>query len=139
MVMKKCNVIKSLAACFVLMLANLLAASCQESLEDRCARESKEFNEKKCPTKISDGIMLDSLIFERETHTLHYYYTFSGNADNSEAMEQINPRKLLIDELRNSTSIKTYKDAKYNFHYTYYSASKKNKLADVLVTEKDYK
>ena len=112
MVMKKCNVIKSLAACFVLMLANLLVASCQESLEDRCARESKEFNEKKCPTKISDGIMLDSLIFERETHTLHYYYTFSGNADNSEAMEQINPRKLLIDEVRNSTSIKTYKDAK---------------------------
>lgn len=128
-----------LATFVVLAVITLLSASCQESLEDRCARESREFNEKKCPAKVAEGVMLDSLIFERENHALHYYYTFSGKADNTEVIEKLNPRKILIDEVRNSTSIKTYKDAGYKFHYTYHSASKKTILADVVVTEKEYK
>lgn len=137
--MDKKIVFASLATVFVLTWTSMLTTSCQESLEERCARESKEFNEKKCPAKVADGVMLDSLVFERESHTLHYYYTFSGIADDPKAMEQMNPRKILIDEVRNSTSIKTYKDAKYKFHYTYHSASRKTILADVVVTEKDYK
>ena len=99
------NLRTSLATVVVLAVITLLSASCQESLEERCARESREFNEKKCPAKVADGVMLDSLIFERENHTLHYYYTFSGKADDPEAIEKLNPRKILIDEVRNSTSI----------------------------------
>lgn len=136
---KKRNVVVSLATVAVFIGTTMFSASCQESLEERCARESKEFNEKKCPAKVSEGVMLDSLVFERESHTLHYYYTFSGIADSPKAIQQLNPRKILIDEVRNSTSIKTYKDAKYSFHYTYSSASTKKVLADVLITEKDYK
>lgn len=123
---------------FTLAAAMLALASCQESLEDRCARECKEYNEKKCPAKVSENISIDSLVFERKSHTLHYYYTFSGEADNPEVIRKINPKKVLIDEVRNSTHVKTYKDAGYRFHYTYFSASSKKKLADVLVTEKDY-
>ena len=133
------NLRTSLATVVVLAVITLLSASCQESLEERCARESREFNEKKCPAKVAEGVMLDSLIFERENHTLHYYYTFSGKADDPEAIEKLNPRKILIDEVRNSTSIKTYKDAGYKFHYTCHSTSKNTALADVVVTEKDYK
>ena len=125
--------------CAVAAIATLSLTSCQESLEDRCARECNEYNTKKCPAKISEGITIDSLVFERASHTLHYYSTFSGLADNPEVVNGINPRKVLIDEVRNSPNIKTYKDAGYNFHYTYFSASRKSKLADVLVMEKDYK
>ncbi|MGM9718706.1 MAG: hypothetical protein ACI3YQ_10700 [Prevotella sp.] len=123
---------------FTLAAMAMLAFSCQESLEDRCEREAKEFNEKKCPAKVTDGVTIDSLVFERSTHTLHYYYTFSGLSDNKAVIEKLNPRKLLIDEIRNSTTIRAYKEAGYNFHYTYWSASAKKPLADVMVTEKEY-
>lgn len=39
-----------------MMAAMLIAVSCQESLEDRCAREAKEYNDKKCPAKVLDEI-----------------------------------------------------------------------------------
>ena len=100
-----------------MMAAMLIAVSCQESLEDRCAREAKEYNDKKCPAKVLDGVTIDSLVFDRSTHTLNYYYTFSGMSDNKEMMSKINPRKILVDELRNSTKVQAYKEAGYNFHY----------------------
>ncbi|MGN0283153.1 MAG: hypothetical protein ACI4B3_12795 [Prevotella sp.] len=137
--MKEKKLFRTTATTMLMAMVVALSIACQESLEDRCAREAKEFNAKKCPAKVSEGVVLDSLIFERDTHTLHYYYTFSGKADDAKIIEQLNPRKILIDEVKNSTTVKTYKDAKYKFHYTYTSASKKTKLADVLITEKDYK
>ena len=67
---------------FYISIFTLLFVSCQESLEDRCAREAMSYTEKKCPAKIGENTTIDSLIFERESHTLHYYYTLTGNADN---------------------------------------------------------
>ena len=49
---------------FLLAIVALLVA-CQESLEDRCAREAKEYTEKKCPTLVIKDVTLDSLRFER--------------------------------------------------------------------------
>ena len=123
---------------FTLAALAVIASSCQESLEERCAREAKEFNEKKCPVKVTDGVTIDSLVFERSSLTLHYYYTFRGLSDNKDIIDKLNPRKLIVDEVRNSTSIRAYKEAGYNFHYTYWSASTKKPLADVVVTKKEY-
>ena len=66
--------------CIIAILA-LILASCQESLEDRCEREAKEYTAKQCPIRIDKTTRMDSLTFERETHTIHYYYTLMGNAD----------------------------------------------------------
>ena len=82
------------------MATMLIAVSCQESLEDRCAREAKEYNDKKCPAKVLDGVTIDSLVFDRSTHTLNYYYTFSGMSDNKEMISKINPRKILVTPQR---------------------------------------
>ena len=49
---------------FLLAIVALLVA-CQESLEDRCAREAKEYTEKKCPTLVIKDVTLDSLRFEK--------------------------------------------------------------------------
>ena len=61
-------------------LAVFLAA-CQESLEDRCEREAKAYTAKNCPAKMEENVIIDSLTFERATHTLHYYYRLTGTAD----------------------------------------------------------
>lgn len=121
-------------ASFVLFLT-----ACQESLEDRCAREAKEFTRKNCPSKIEKNINIDSLTFERETHTLHYYYTLTGNADREGVMEEINGLDILKENLKNSTAMKVYKENHYNFTYTYHSEKDPKKvLLEVTLTDKDY-
>ena len=118
---------------------SLFLTACQESLEDRCAREAKEFTRKNCPSKIEKNINIDSLTFERETHTLHYYYTLTGNADREGVMEEINGLDILKENLKNSTAMKVYKENHYNFTYTYHSEKDPKKvLLELTLTDKDY-
>ncbi len=124
--------------CMIASFALFLMA-CQESLEDRCAREAKEFTRKNCPSRIEKNINIDSLTFERETHTLHYYYTLTGYADREGMMEEINGLNILKENLKNSTAMKVYKENHYNFTYTYRSEKNPKKiLLEVTLTDKDY-
>ncbi len=113
---------------FAAIAAAVCLAACQESLEDRAAREAKEYTVKKCPAPIGDNITIDSVVFERSTHTMCYFYTLTGTADSREAVEKSDPRGALLQSIRNSTSVKTYKDAGYSFRYTYYSAGKRGEI-----------
>lgn len=124
---------------FTLMAAATLAA-CQESLEDRCAREAKSYTEKKCPAPVGENTTIDSMVFDRQTHTMCYYYSLSGPADDSATIAKSDPYKVLLHEVRNATSTKAYKDAGYNFKYTYKSAKQPEKvLFEATFTPKDYK
>ena len=124
---------------WVLSAFMLLLTACQESLEDRCARETKEYTRKNCPAKMDNNIILDSLTFERETHTLHYYYKLTGFADQDSVSKNIDAVNILKQELRNTTTLKLYKDNHYRFAYTYRSEKNPEKvLLDVLLTDKDY-
>jgi len=117
----------------------LLFTACQESLEDRCERDAKEYTRKHCPTAIDQNTMIDSLTFDRASHTIHYYYKLTGAADEEEMLKQIDAVNELKQGLKNSTAVKVYKDAKYRFAYTYRSSKDPNKiLLDVLFTDKDY-
>ena len=116
-----------------------LLVGCRESLEDRCAREAKEYNEKNCPMKMDNNITMDSMTFERNTHTLHYYYTLTGFADREGVMEEVDAVGALKQDLKNSTSLRVYKENKYRFAYTYYSAKDPKKVRlEVVFTDKDY-
>ena len=124
---------------WVLSAFMLLLTACQESLEDRCARETKEYTRKNCPAKMDNNIILDSLTFERETHTLHYYYKLTGFADQDTIVKKLDAVNILKEELRNTTTLKLYKDNHYRFAYTYRSENNPEKvLLDVLLTDKDY-
>ena len=60
--------------------------------------------------------------------------------NDEEIMKKAEPRKLLLGELKNSTNLKLYKEAGYNFRYTYYSTHKKGtKLFEATFREKDYR
>ena len=119
-----------------------LLAGCRESLEDRCAREAKEYTEKNCPTRMDKNIILDSMAFERDTHTLHYYYTLTGFADRDGVMEEVDAKGALKEDLKNSknsTTLRVYKENKYRFAYTYRSEKDPKKIRlQVVFTDKDY-
>ena len=120
--------------------AALLLAACQESLEDRCQREAKEYTEKHCPTPVADDIVMDSMTFDKATHTIAYAYTLDGHLDDSAVVKGSNSRELLLQEVKNSTHLRIYKEAGYNFRYVYYSKKRKGtQLFDATFHEKDYR
>lgn len=120
-------------------LAALLLVACQETMDERCAREAREYTEKNCPTLVGEGVTMDSLIFDQPTRTLTYNYTVEGRIDSAEILQQYDMKALLLKELKNSTSMKAYKEAGYNFRYVYYSAKKKGKKQlEATFREKDY-
>ena len=123
-----------------IMVAFLLfMTSCQESLEDRCERETKEYTAKQCPSQLDSNTRIDSLTFERATHTIHYYYTLTGRADNEDILKQIDAPTVLRNELKNTTTMKVYKDNKYRFAYTYRSEKQPEKvMMEIVFTDKDY-
>lgn len=120
---------------FILMLA-----SCQESLEDRCDREAREFTKKNCPVVLDKDMTLDSMTFSKATTTIYYYYTVDGLLNDALMEKKTDARQKLLDVLRNTTSLKNYKDADYNFAYIYRSAKNKGeKVAEYTFTPKEYK
>ena len=124
--------------CFFIVAA-LLATACQESLEKRCEREAREYTEKHCPTPVGKNIVLDSMTFDKNTHTIQYAYTLSGEIDDSTIVNNSKPRELLLQEVKNSTNLKLYKEAGYSFTYTYYSAKNKGtQLFEATFHKSDY-
>ena len=118
----------------------LLLTACQESLEDRCEREAKEYTKKHCPALIAENIVMDSMTFDKATHTITYAYTLSGQLDDSEVVNGSNSRNLLLEEVRNSANLRLYKEAGYSFRYIYHSQKKKGtQLLDATFREKDYR
>ena len=68
----------------VLLMASavILLASCQESLEERAAREAREVTEAKCPMPIGNNMYLDSIVFDIPSITQTQYFRFTGDSDN---------------------------------------------------------
>ena len=124
---------------YIAAIAAFLFSSCQESLEDKCAKEAADFTSKKCPSKIDENTEIDSMTFDKSTHTLAYWYTLIVKADNPQLFKNVNLRKSLVEQIKNSTSMQAYKDAGYSFRYVY-SSKKENKIYfDATITKKDYK
>ena len=124
---------------FIIVCA-LLITACQESLEQRCAREAREYSRKNCPAPIAKGVRIDSLSFDKATHTLTYSYSLEGVIDDSTVIHQNDPTELMLQQLKNATAMKPYKEAGYNFQYIYYSTKDKGKkLFEATFQEKDYR
>ena len=122
------------------MTGLILLCSCQETLEERCAREAREYSKKNCPAPIAKGVTIDSMSFDIATHTLTYSYTLDGIVDDSAVINKNNPKDMMLQQLKNATAMKPYKDAGYNFRYIYYSTKDKGaKLFEATFQEKDYR
>ena len=117
----------------------LLFTACQETLEERCVRECKEYTKKKCPVLVNKDVYLDSLTFDPSTHLMSYYYTVDGVFDDAEALQLHDVRGMLLKELKNSSSLKVYKDEGYSFRYVYFSSKQKGtQLIDATFRKSDY-
>lgn len=121
-----------------LLIMTVLLTGCQETLEERAARESRDYTEKHCPAPIAYQVTMDSMTFDKASHTFSYYYSLNGTLDDSTYLKQSNPRDMLLQQVKNSTNLKIYKEAGYSFRYVYNSTKNKVTLFDVTFKQKDY-
>ena len=121
----------------VLLMTTLLTG-CQETLEERGAREAHDYTEKHCPAPVAPQVTLDSMTFDKVSHTFSYCYTLSGALDDLQYIETNNPRDMLLQQVKNSANLKIYKEAGYNFRYVYNSSKNKATLFDVTFKQSDY-
>ena len=121
-------------------IMTLFMVGCRESLEERGAREAKEYTRKHCPIPVDKHIVMDSMTFDMQSHTFGYCYTLTGELDDSAVIQYDKARELLLHQLRNSTHLKLYKEADYNFRYVYYSTKKNGtKLFETTFHPEDYR
>lgn len=124
---------------FYLLTLIPFLTSCQETLEERGTRDAQNYTEKHCPVTVEKGVVMDSMTFERSTHTFCYSYTLSGAIDDSAVVAHSNLRESLLQQVRNSPNLRIYKEAGYNFRYIYYSTKNRGtKLFDATYRESDY-
>lgn len=118
--------------------AVLCLTACHESLEQRAEREADEFTRKNCPMPVSDNVIVDSMKYEKTNRTIHYYYSIKGLADTT-LIATMNPKKELLQALKDDMGLRLYKEERFNFAYTYYSTKHRGmKLVEAVFTPKDY-
>ncbi len=120
-------------------MATMITISCQESLEDRCEREAKEYTKKNCPIWVAKNIVMDSMTFDKMSQTICYVYTLNGQLDDTAKVNEGNSKRILLEQVKNSANLRLYKEAGYSFRYVYHSEKDKNKkLLDLTFKKNDY-
>ena len=108
---------------YTAVLVSLLA-SCTESLEDKAAREAKEYTEKFCPTPYVNDSRTDSATFDKSTKTYIYYISLRDKADNKQVIDANKEKlhKIQKEALDNNPGLKKYKEEHFTFRFVYHSA-----------------
>lgn len=115
---------KRIALFFV---AALIMTGCNKiTPEEYAKQQAKAFTEKNCPSPVKNNIRTDSLVYEENTRTLHYYYSFFGPMDNPDSLKGRGDgmRERMLEALKRTGSNEEFKKAEMNFKYTYHSSSK---------------
>jgi len=126
----------------LMALAVILLASCQESLEERAAREAREVTEAKCPMPIGNNMYLDSIVFDILSITQTQYFRFTGDSDNDSVVTVLNNSDVkgtLVRELKNTANYKALLNRGVNFRYVYRSSKNPEKIyLDITLHKEDY-
>ena len=113
---------------------------CQESMQQRAARDAREVTEKKCPMPLTpDGkVVLESIEFDMATLTWRQHYQLRLDIGDELDVDQVKP--LLLEELKNTPSYKPYMDSDFNFQYIYVSMSNPtDTIINLTLTPQDYR
>lgn len=126
---------------FVFCIAALSLIGCHDSLEERAKKDTEMYTLKKCPTPIIYNERTDSIVFEPDTRTIHYYLSLFNEADDDAVIALVKDKKTanLLEILKNDMQRKAYKDEGFNFRYTYVSGKNPKKVyIDVIFKKGDY-
>ena len=108
-------------------VAGLVITACTGRItpEEYAKQQAKAFTEKNCPSPVKNDIRTDSLVYEEDTRTIHYYYSLFGMLDNPDSLKGRGDgmRERMLQSLKRTGSNDEFKKAEMNFKYTYHSSS----------------
>ena len=128
----------------LLFLATLtmLTACHKKSFEERVMEDVEKFNREEAPKRVDPITVQDSVKFAPDTHTLTYFYTMEGDADNEEVLtEEVRQthHNNLLKNLRGSIQLKPHKEQGFSFEYRYYSKKSGKLLIREQFVPEDYR
>lgn len=102
---------------------SFLLLSCHESLEERAAREAKEYTERCCPTPVINNTRTDSVSFVIEDKTYIYYCAFVDQVDDQKVVDQYHDElhQGLYDNIAGNAGMQKFIDAGFRFVYIVHS------------------
>ena len=108
----------------------IFLSSCQESLEDKAARQAKEYTERYCPTPVINYSRTDSVVFDKKRNLYIYYLSFCDMLDDSEIIEENRDKitDMLTQSVRESTGLKNFIEAGFRFEYVCHSEKEPKKV-----------
>lgn len=121
------------------VVAMLMA--CHEGIEERAAREAREYTERFCPTPVQNFTRTDSVVFYKDTKTYTYYCSVVDRMDDEAIIKanQANLQSGLLASIKQNTNIVVYKKANFNFAYVLHSSAQPQKvLFKATYSPKDY-
>ncbi len=127
--------------CITLALLCLCSCQRQKTFEQKTAEEIEEFNQREVPKRMDKVTVMDSIAFDSAERTLAYCYTLEGIADNDSTLNadlQEAQRVALLDNVKGSIQLRSYKEQGFCFEYRYYSRKTGRVLMSFLFTPADY-
>ena len=108
----------------------IFLSSCQESLEDKAARQAKEYTERYCPTPVINYSRTDNVVFDKKRNVYIYYLSFCDMLDDSEIIEENRDKitDMLTQSVRESTGLKNFIEAGFRFEYVCHSEKEPKKV-----------
>ncbi len=108
-----------------LAISAFLLVSCHESLEQRAAREAREFTRRNCPTPVVNCSRTDSVKFDTNERNYIYYCSFVEQFDDAQLVDSLRGDILagLRREIQTNVSLKPYIEAGFSFTYIVRSGS----------------
>ena len=112
------------------------------SFNEREVSMLKDFNRLKCPMKIDDYTVLDSMWYDSIARTIYYDYTVKDMLDNDSLYMNKETLKLMRrttkDNIKQNTEITEERDKeKLDFRFRYYSSTTRKILIDMTIKNKE--
>ncbi len=122
-----------------LFIVSFIFISCQESKPKLFERLAKE-QTKKCPVAISEGIILDSIVYQSIENINQYYYKLTGIMDDKEKIQDNKEtvKESLIQDARNTLELRAYKDYNTTLEYIYHSQKDGTEILKVTIKPEQY-
>lgn len=126
---------------YIAVSAVLLLSCGRKSFEDQMIEQAADFTQKQCPKDMDSYTTIDSMKFNKDTRTIHYFYTLKGQLDDTITLTsgvKEDFRENMLVKLRDDLSLKKQKEEKLIFAYHYMSQKSGKTLLEVSFTPEDY-
>lgn len=122
----------------LLIATALLCAGCRNNFDRNMEAEAEEYTRKHCPERLDNFTTLDSMVYDRESHTLWQHLTVEEQAAELLKGHTAELKALLVENLKNDAKWKACKDKESNFGYIYTSHSGQRPICRIVLTAADY-